>query len=359
MLSNHENLKQPIDKWPSDWDELLAFLKIPDNAEEKKRFWKELVTTYIRSEPLVEESENAYEEYFNHFWLTIRPRVLENDNGLISAALQGCDIYIKNWFQDLAQDDQVRLLNEKTNSGNTALHVATEEGHGATVDILLGMGANVNTKGNLQETPLHLAAYNNNVAMLRQLLKAGADCQLRRDDGEMPIHVAVMAGAVDVVNELLMHDSKQLTAQGREGRTPFIRAAIDNKVNIMAVLLKYGDDINQINPNSGHGPIHIAAKKNKPAMIQFMIENGADINLLSSNEMTALCFCVKEAIPSVEAASVLLKCGADLNTGDPTPVQLLGRHDLEQSPKHAELKALFIEHGASFGLDGSEATLTK
>lgn len=357
MLSSHKKIQHPINEWPLDWNELLAYFELTDEGENEDDFWKAVVTEHISGKP-INESE-SYKSYFQKFWQETVPKIRNEEDGLFSAIRMGADIYIANWLQQLSAENLNSQLSKKSKGGDTALHVATSEQNISMVRLLVKLKADVNAQGSSQETPLHVAAYYGDIDLFKMLLDAGADPKAGRFDSEKPIHVAVMAGSVDVVDELIKRDSSQLKIEGRERRTAFIRAAIDNKKAVMDVLLKHGDDINQLNPISGHGALHIAAQKNKTAMIDFLIEKGANVDLLSGNEMTSLGFCIAKTPPLLEAAEVLLKHGADLNAGDPTALQLFNQQHDNESDGYKELKELMQKHGATFDQDGHAVKLAR
>lgn len=51
-------------------------------------------------------------------------------------------------------------VNSKSDSGDTPLHIAAQDGHTKIVEILLKSGADVNSLDSRDQTPLHFAGYN-------------------------------------------------------------------------------------------------------------------------------------------------------------------------------------------------------
>ena len=66
----------------------------------------------------------------------------------------------------------------------TPLHVASEKGHGAIVELLTKHGARVNEADHLGQTPLHVAAQAGRVGVARFLLVNGADQNIRTTAGQ-------------------------------------------------------------------------------------------------------------------------------------------------------------------------------
>ena len=70
--------------------------------------------------------------------------------------------------------------------------------------------------------------------------------------------------------------------------TPFIRAAILNRVDIVDLLLKYHADINQARPIDQHTALMIASTRNYAALAELLIVRGAEINIETIFSRTAL-----------------------------------------------------------------------
>ena len=74
--------------------------------------------------------------------------------------------------------------------GDTALHLAADRGHIATVQELLRHGADPRAKSKRGWTPLHAALYSNRQQVVRELLRAGADPEDQNEDGLTPREVS-------------------------------------------------------------------------------------------------------------------------------------------------------------------------
>ena len=66
-------------------------------------------------------------------------------------------------------------VENKDSYGETALHLAVDNGHKDIVELLLAKGANVNAPGKSGETPLHLAALRGQGGIAEVLLASGAN----------------------------------------------------------------------------------------------------------------------------------------------------------------------------------------
>lgn len=81
-------------------------------------------------------------------------------------------------------------LNLGDKTGLTALHLAAAKGHYDVVDLLVGLGANVNAAANDGRTPLHVAAAAGDDAVVALLLLKGANATARDRDGKTPLDLA-------------------------------------------------------------------------------------------------------------------------------------------------------------------------
>lgn len=91
----------------------------------------------------------------------------------------------------------------EASSGDTALIVASNNGHVAVVNFLVDTGAHLELPDNNGKGPLHRAAQAGRVAVVEALLAAGADRESRTYVGETPLLLAAINGRLDVVRVLL------------------------------------------------------------------------------------------------------------------------------------------------------------
>mgnify|MGYP005995402995 CR=1 FL=1 len=85
-----------------------------------------------------------------------------------------------------------RVIHERSNTQQTPLHVAAEEGHLHMVEYLLAAGAKMDALDMRGWSPLHCACYCGKIDVVMYFLAAGADCLAVTDDGNTPLHYYVL-----------------------------------------------------------------------------------------------------------------------------------------------------------------------
>ncbi|KAL9094790.1 MAG: hypothetical protein Q9165_003061 [Trypethelium subeluteriae] len=148
------------------------------------------------------------------------------------------------------------LCDTGDDSGMTPLHVAAARGADFAAKILLDYGANPNTKDASGRTALHLAIQNGHLATIQTLLypnnEPSEQCNriesvnvnLKNDQGQAPLHTAVMAGRKDIVLALLDSATLEKEIRDRNGRTALHLAVMDGSDGIMHLLLSRNAKVN-------------------------------------------------------------------------------------------------------------------
>ena len=112
-------------------------------------------------------------------------------------------------------------VNQKNESGLTALILAARAGKALPVETLVRHRADPNLRGGVNDwTPLMHAIHRNQTGTARALLEAGADVSLRGRNGETALMMAAGYGYTPIV-ELLLERGANPWAQTPDGRTVF------------------------------------------------------------------------------------------------------------------------------------------
>lgn len=201
----------------------------------------------------------------------------------------------------------------------TALHEATNNGHGATIRLLLERGANIEAKTRNGMTALSYAAADGNVAIARLLLESGADIEAINNDGNTPLFIAARNGlmaivrlllekgaGVEAINQnrftvltratkqghpaivkLLLRNGANVEAKDAEGMTAQSSAAHHNQIALVRLLLEKSIDIKEQDRDAIASMFHAAVNGDEPAM-RLLLEKEVSVEVRDRNGMTAL-----------------------------------------------------------------------
>jgi len=116
----------------------------------------------------------------------------------------------------------------------TALHIAVDLSHYATVEALLEANANPNLVDHTDETPLHIAVKKADRIMTRMLLAKGANPSIKDRHDNAALHIATLYGHLQLVKTLLKHDA-DVYQRGAAGAIPSHIAAREGHIHLIQV----------------------------------------------------------------------------------------------------------------------------
>jgi len=134
-------------------------------------------------------------------------------------------------------------LDVRNRQGNTALHLACREGHLEAARLLVaaqpGLTAVMNYEG---LTCLHLAVKHEHIRVVEMLMQSGAVNVNAGDgcSGRTVLHHAVQAGNQDWVQFLIRECAADVSARSRDGLTPVMIAAGQQRHNLVEMLVAAG-----------------------------------------------------------------------------------------------------------------------
>lgn len=133
------------------------------------------------------------------------------------------------------------------------------------MNVLIALGANVNTKNRAGFTPFHYAleSKNRNLRSLETLFQHGANINSKDNLGYTALHIACRSASSDIINFL-----------------------IDNGADINAPTKKYSEC--GVNCWAGYTPLMMATVRNNVEAVNALLENGAQRYLRDQNDPAAL-----------------------------------------------------------------------
>jgi ankyrin repeat protein len=276
--------------------------------------------------------------------------------------------------------------------GFTPLLYAARENCIACVDALLAKGADIDLADPDGVSPLHLAVMNANWDLAKKLIEAGADVdqwdifgaaplftavggRSRNDGGRASIDPPNEAKGIEIVQLLLTRGANpnmQLFfrpanvrgATNLRGSTPLIRAATNNDMEVVKLLLEHGADATVYQADR-QTPIHAvlagrATEKEAVELIKVLHDAGTDVNVVALivhiEEVrggSAVHYAVRKRYKDV--IRLLASYGADMNLKDQDGLTALDYAQSRgfmpfmaiQTPLFEEEAALLRELGAT------------
>ncbi|MDQ2744372.1 MAG: ankyrin repeat domain-containing protein [Chloroflexota bacterium] len=190
-------------------------------------------------------------------------------------------------------DDDPSLAGAQTESGLSALLVATYYGAPAVAKLLIERGA---------EVDVFAAAALGRLDDLRVLLASGPGApdpghprliDTYSPDGWTPLHLAAHFGRLDAA-ALLLDAGAGVTAQSRNGmqNMPLHAALASRHRDVAALLLDRGAEVNA-RQHGGFTPLHAAAQNGDLPSSTLLLDRGADPNATTDDGRTPLWYAEK------------------------------------------------------------------
>lgn len=237
-------------------------------------------------------------------------------------------------------------LGECDNKGNTALHLAAQEGHLGMVDWLLTCQIDVSIENNAGDTAVSLAVDRQHTAIalsllrldtvqkdqqirtyikqllmsvvgmddevqLKCLIEAGINIQERLMDGNTALHFAAERGCTKVVGRLCQH-GVPVGLKNDQGSSALHLAAQHGRSAVVSQLLSYGADPAEIDA-CGNNVFLCGAKHDHRSVIEILLtqsESGKLLNSQNTDGKSAIYYCAEQ--DNVALAAYLIGMGADV-----------------------------------------------
>lgn len=170
-------------------------------------------------------------------------------------------------------------INAQDLSGRTALINAALFGKAKEVEALIAKGADVNIQDAEGRTALICGVTSGSVEVVKALINAKADPSIKDSKKLMAINYAIDFGYNNIAQ--LLRD-----ARDQNGRTALILAVINRQPADVALLIKYGFDINATD-NSGQTALIYAATQGNLPLVKLLVNAKADKSVKDESGLTA------------------------------------------------------------------------
>uniref|UniRef100_A0A671K4Y1 Uncharacterized protein n=1 Tax=Sinocyclocheilus anshuiensis TaxID=1608454 RepID=A0A671K4Y1_9TELE len=208
--------------------------------------------------------------------------------------------------------DKYREVDTRSENGQTALMLASEQGSLEIVQELIRRGANVSLDDIDCWTALISAAKEGHTEVVKELLENNANVEHRDMGGWSALMWAAYKGRVEVAR-LLLEKGANPNITGQYSVYPIIWAAGRGHAEIVQLLLQHGAKVN-CSDKYGTTPLIWAARKGHYDCVMHLLENGANVDQEGANSMTALIVAVRGGF--TEVGKELLKRNPNMNMTD-------------------------------------------
>ncbi|KAL4807721.1 ankyrin repeat-containing domain protein [Aspergillus unguis] len=231
----------------------------------------------------------------------------KGSSGLMFACSSACgDEAVVDWL--LAHNADVSLVNDEQRG---AIHYSATNGYQSIIKKLLERKPPLNTLTTLGETLLQISV-RHGADQVGLFLDAGVDPYLQNNQGITVFNHAVIEEKVDVV-ELLIERKVDVNRRDHTGWLP-IHDACGDRPNIEILRLLHDAGARLLEPNEvGNSPLHLAGDAGRPEKVAALLEyRGAiDIEQRNNEGETPLIKAARKG--NIECIRRLLDAGADIN----------------------------------------------
>ncbi|RSL89352.1 hypothetical protein BHE90_001645 [Fusarium euwallaceae] len=255
-------------------------------------------------------------------------------------ALQGAACYGHGECVNLLLDWKADV-NAKGGEHHTALHAAAYNGHEKVVELLVERGAAINDPGSEDEgqSPLIQAAAEGHTATVQLLLKLGADSLMRDRGGWSALDESAPPGFDAVVNILIDHDLAILQSRDNDGKSALHHTVGQGHVSTVSLLLERGMDVNAVD-DEGRSALFGAVRLGNEAIVKVLLKHGANPLIRDKQGWSVLHMAAFHG--RTEVGELLIEAGTPINEGHKgiSPVHIAALR------KQISFLELLLEHGA-------------
>lgn len=217
-------------------------------------------------------------------------------------------------LQSMIEAGLVDINSTTASFGNTALHVAVNNGSIDSIEVLLAAGADIKRRNCNGETALHCWAGRMGGPIESPLLEHNAFADDTDGNGDTVLHAAAAFNNWMLLQDLIEHPKFVKTSLGKrntEGLTPILVAAKEGSESSFRHLFQASDDISGTSSVSGSGIIHFSLNLSLETF-KAVLSKDIDHGLKDGLGRTALHICCEGSFPrQLEKLSLLTDRGLD------------------------------------------------
>lgn len=183
------------------------------------------------------------------------------------------------------------LVDAKDQYGCTPLYNSIMNNRRDVASLLIESGADINSENGrgYTYTPLYLSAQKGFFEIVRTLVERSAIINKGDSYGCSPLWIAISEGHNQIARYLLEQGADCHEANKKNGKRPFHIATQRHMIDILAMLLDRGVDVNCGTENtSSITALQLAAMDGECSIVKFLLEKGANANIICKNGLTPL-----------------------------------------------------------------------
>ncbi|KAK7188304.1 ankyrin repeat domain containing protein [Paraphaeosphaeria sporulosa] len=189
----------------------------------------------------------------------------------------------------------------------------------------------------LEANMLRTAVQNRDADSLALLLRYGANADGLDKDDVTPLLAAVETSFYEGAKLLLKAGADPNLSAGSESESSFCKAACDNRIDLVQLMLAHGGDPGLIMENGNTALVQCMNKTVSPRLVELLLKSGGDANAKNGEGTTALFQAIQAN--RVDLMTVLLDNGANPNLPGP-------KHPLWPSTYKPKALQLMLARGA-------------
>ena len=167
-------------------------------------------------------------------------------------------------------------INSRDIIGATPLIYSVANNKRAAVETLLQYSPDLDIKTNSGESARHIAAKSNYLDLAELLIRDSADINIRDEFNCTPLHFAAIYNYYYLADMLIYYEA-DIDPLTLDGTSPLMAAVWAGNAEIADILIKNGADVNQAD-SYAYTPLLIAAQFGDSLLTRMLIDNGADIS---------------------------------------------------------------------------------
>ena len=234
-----------------------------------------------------------------------------------------------------------------TSSGMAAMHLAAQEGHVRVVVTFINEGVAVDCASSNEDKPIHFASENAHLSVVRALQAVKNMIAELDHDGETPLILAAKGGHVSSAAEEREEVNPSVTWKD----SSLLHEVFSNTYEVASSLIDHGFPVDSRN-FKGEAPIHIAARHNLVPMIQQL---SADMTATNTQHETALCLAVKHEC--LEACQAILESSPDKISVNTRSSRVGSALELAMKIGDLEVVKILLDAHASMAVDATQLSV--